>query len=60
MSPAVPLVCLIALLGVLAMLQAHHPWEAREADRALAVVAAAQGLVVLVLALSQVLDLTRP
>jgi len=60
MSPAVPLVCLIALLAVLSMLQAHHPWEARDADRAVAVVAAAQGLVVLVLALSQVLDLTRP
>jgi hypothetical protein len=59
MSPAVPLVCLIALLGVLSLLQAHHPWETRDADRAVAVVAGAQGLVVLVLALSQVLDLTR-
>ena len=60
MNATVPLLCLIALLAVLALLQAHHPGEARDADRALAWVASAQGLVVLVLALSQVLALTRP
>ncbi|NHC25440.1 hypothetical protein G6553_19965 [Nocardioides sp. IC4_145] len=60
MSAAVPLLCLIALLGLLSMLQAHHPGETRDQDRVLAVVASAQGLVVLVLALSQVLSLVRP
>lgn len=60
MSPAVPLLCLIGLLGLLALLQAHHPGESREVDRALVVVASAQGLVVLVLAASQLVALARP
>jgi hypothetical protein len=60
MSAAPPLVCLILLLGLLTLRQAHHPGEVRDVDRALAWVATAQGLVVLVLAASQVLDLTRP
>jgi hypothetical protein len=60
MSAAVPLLCLIVLLGLLSLLQAHHPGEPRDADRGLAVVASAQGLVVLVLAVSQVFALIRP
>ena len=60
MSVAVPLMVLIVLLGLLSLLQAHHPWQAKDADRALAVVASAQGLIVLVLALVQVFALTRP
>ena len=60
MSATVPLAFLIVLLGLLALLQAHHPGEIRDGDRALAVVAAAQGVVVLLLAMSQVLALTRP
>ncbi|WP_210439617.1 hypothetical protein [Nocardioides xinjiangensis] len=60
MSVTLPLVCLIALLGLLALMRAHHPGEVRDADRALAAVASAQGLVVLVLALTQVVALTRP
>ncbi len=60
MSATVPLSCLIGILGLLALLQAHHPGETRGADRALMVVASAQGLVVLVLALSQLFALTRP
>jgi hypothetical protein len=60
MSPAVPLLCLIGLLGLLSLLQAHHPGEARDVDRGLALVASAQGLVVLILAVSQVVALIRP
>ena len=60
MSATVPLLFLIGLLGLLSLLQAHHPGEAREVDRTLAVVAATQGLVMLVLAMVQVLALARP
>ncbi|WP_107767317.1 hypothetical protein [Nocardioides terrigena] len=60
MSATVPLLSLIGLLGLLALMKAHHPGETRDADRFLMVVASAQGLVVLVLALSQLLALTRP
>lgn len=60
MSAAPPFVCLIALLGLLALLQAHHPGQAGNLDRALVVVATAEGLVVLVLAVTQVIALTRP
>ena len=60
MSVTLPLLVLIGLLGLLSLLQAHHPGETREVDRALAVLASAQGLVLLVLALSQVFVLTRP
>lgn len=60
MSAALPLAFLIGILGLLSLLQAHHPGEARDGDRELAVVAWAQGLVLLVLAISQVLALTRP
>ena len=60
MSATLPLLFLIGLLGLLSLLQAHHPGEGRDGDRALAVIATAQGLVVLVLAMSQVLALTRP
>ena len=60
MHPVPPLLCLIVLLGVLALLQAHHPGKAGRIDQALVVVAAAEGLVVLVLAVSQVVALTQP
>lgn len=60
MSVAIPLLSLIGILGLLSLLQAHHPWDAKDDDRALAVVASAQGLVVLVLALTQLFALTRP
>ena len=60
MGAAPPFLCLMALLGLLAVLQAHHPGEVRTLDRALTVVASALGLVVLVLAVSQVVALTRP
>lgn len=60
MSATLPLLFLIGLLGLLSLRQAHHPGERRDGDRALAVIASAQGLVVLVLAMSQVLALTRP
>jgi hypothetical protein len=58
---AVPaLLCLIALLGVLVLRQAHHPGEVRGLDRRLIVVASAAGLVGLALALGQLVALTRP
>ncbi len=60
MTATVPLVSLIVLLALLCLLQAHHPGGWRDVDRAVAVVAAAEGLVVLVLAVTQVLALTRP
>lgn len=60
MSATLPLLCLIALLGLLSLLQAHHPGEARDVDRGLAVLASAQGLVLLVLAVSQVFAFARP
>ena len=60
MAITVPLVSLLTLLALLCLLQAHHPGERREVDRTLAVIASAEGLVVLLLAASQVLSLTRP
>ena len=60
MSATVPLLFLIGLLGLLSLLQAHHPGEVREVDRALAVIASAQGLVMLLLAVTQVVALARP
>jgi len=54
------LVVLVALLGVLVLRQAHHPGEVGDLDRRVAVVAWAGGLVVLVLAVGQVVALTRP
>lgn len=59
MSVTVPLLSLLCLLALLSLLQAHHPGEAREVDRLVVVIASAQGLVVLLLAVSQVLLLTR-
>jgi hypothetical protein len=60
MSATVPLLFLIGLLGLLSLLQAHHPGETREVDRALVVIASAQGLVMLLLAMTQVFALARP
>jgi len=58
---AVPaLVCLVVLLGVLVLREAHHPGEVRGLDRRLTVAASAVGVVVLVLAVVQVIALTRP
>ena len=60
MSVTLPLLFLIGLLGLLSLLQAHHPGEPRDVDRALAILASTQGMVLLVLAVSQALALTRP
>lgn len=59
MSATLPLLVLIGLLGLLALLQAHHPGESRDGDRALVVLASTQGLVLLVLAVSQVVAIIR-
>lgn len=60
MSITLPLLTLIGMLVVLALLQAHHPGEAREPDRVLLLVVSAQSVAVLVLAGTQVLALARP
>ena len=59
MNATLPVLVLLGLLGLLSLRQAHHPGEVRDADRMLAVVAATQGVVVLVLATIQALALAR-
>ena len=59
MSAVPAFLCLIAVLGLLSLRQAHHPGEVRGLDRRLTVVAGVAGLVVLALAVSQVIALTR-